>query len=149
MPLKFFVLRFAPRVFVARYQNTRHATPNMTRDRPKVFGINVKLVSMCFVRPSPRPLEKLQSHENRDTTTAKWARRADIARRPAARARSLVSQRTYLARRAILGRVLCDLFPRRAEITRARGKSRGKGRRRGREETHGVRRGCFDGRGLR
>lgn len=39
----------------------------------------------------------------------------------------LVSSGMYLDRRAILGRVLCDLLPRRAEITRVQGREWGGG----------------------
>lgn len=56
---------------------------------------------------APRSFAKLQSHENRDTQTAKWLRRGGGS--PAGPVRSCRGG-TYLARPAIPGRVSRDPF---------------------------------------
>jgi len=129
-PLNFFLLRIALGSLSPDIKTRDACSVQHDEGGPEVLRINVKLVSMYSYYHRFVLTEKLQSHENRDTKTAKWARCGLPGSGPR------VAANIFCPCRAIPRRVLCDLFPRRAEITRAR---RG----------HGARRGYFDDRGSR
>jgi len=115
----FFILHFG--VFVARYQNTRHATPNTTEVGSKYSG-SMSSSSQCIRTTTAASFlfKKLQSHENRDTATVKWA-----SERDSTGSGPRVAGNIFCSPVPFWDASLCDLFPWRAEITRARRGHRG------------------------
>ncbi|XP_018051170.1 PREDICTED: uncharacterized protein LOC108689076 [Atta colombica] len=100
----FFILHFG--VFVARYQNTRHATPNTTEVGSKYSG-SMSSSSQCIRTTTAASFlfKKLQSHENRDTATVKWA-----SERDSTESGPRVAGNIFCSHRAILGRVFVRSF---------------------------------------
>lgn len=134
VPVNFFILRFALGLFVARYQNTRRALPNMTQVNSKYSRsmsstsqrIPTTIASRSFSRNYS--LAKIVTRQR-----AKWIRNEEPG--PV-----LVSSGMYLDRRAILGRVSwrpSSKARRNYESPEKRGR------------VSGARRGCFDGCGSR
>lgn len=130
----FFVLRLALRGLCRANIKTRDTQRPTRRRWAQSTWDQCQAHHNVFVLPPPlclRLFEKLQSHENHDTTTAKWARNGPQS------GPVLVSQGTYLGRAMPFRDASCATFFHGApKLRELRGGA-------------GARRGCFDGRGSR